>query len=88
MLPTFTLALVHSTPEYGALVWCRSPHTHLIDPTDALRTVTGYLHPTPADKLSTNAGTQPAEFCHKGDTLSLVCLAMAPRRLLHCSPTH
>ena len=28
-----TLALVHSTAEYCAPVWCRSAHTRLIDPT-------------------------------------------------------
>ena len=27
-----TLALVHSTAEYCAPVWCRSAHTRLIDP--------------------------------------------------------
>jgi len=49
---TATLTLVHSTTEYCALVWCRSAHTHLIDPTinDALRIVTGCLRPTAADK--------------------------------------
>ena len=31
-LRTATLALVHSTAEYCATVWCRSVHTHLIDP--------------------------------------------------------
>jgi len=42
MLRTATLALVHSTAEYYAPVWCRSAHTRLIDPTinDTLRTVT------------------------------------------------
>ena len=42
-LRTATLALVHSTAEYCAPVWCRSAHTRLIDPTinDALRIVTG-----------------------------------------------
>ena len=32
-LRTATLALVHSTAEYCAPVWCRSAHTRLIDPT-------------------------------------------------------
>jgi len=31
-LRTATLALVHSTAEYYASVWCRSAHTRLIDP--------------------------------------------------------
>jgi len=41
-LQTATLALVHSSAEYCAPVWCRSAHTRLIDPaiTDALRIVT------------------------------------------------
>jgi len=40
---TVTLALVHSTAEYCAAVWCRNAHTHLIDPAinDALRIMTG-----------------------------------------------
>jgi len=47
-LRTATLALVHSTPEYCAPVWCRSAYTRLIDPAinDALRIVTGCLRPT------------------------------------------
>ena len=51
MLRTATLALVHSTAEYCALAWCRSAHTHLIDPVinDALRIVAGCLRPTPRD---------------------------------------
>ena len=45
-----TLALMHSTAEYCAPVWCCSAHTRLIDPAinDALRIVTGCLRPTPA----------------------------------------
>ena len=31
-LRTATLVLVHSTAEYCAPVWCRSAHSHLIDP--------------------------------------------------------
>ena len=62
-LRTATLALVHSTAEYCAPVWCRSAYTRLIDPTinDALRIVTGCLSPTPADKFPILAGIQPAE---------------------------
>ena len=54
-----TLALVHSTAEYCAPVWCRSAHTRLIDPAinDALRIVTRCLRPTPADNLPILAGT-------------------------------
>ena len=72
-LRTATLALVHSTAEYCAPVWCRSAHTRLTDPTinDALRIVTGCLRPTPADNLPILAGIQPAELRRSGATLSL-----------------
>ena len=62
-LRTATLALVHSTAEYCAPLRCRSAHTGLVDPTinDALRIVTGWLRPTPADNLPILAGIQPAE---------------------------
>jgi len=48
-----TLALVHSTAEYCAPVWCRSAHTCLVDPAikDTLRIVIGCLRPTPEDLL-------------------------------------
>ena len=41
-----TLALVHTTAEYCAPVWCRNVHTRLLGPAinDALRIVTGCLH--------------------------------------------
>ena len=53
-LRTATLALVHSTQEYCAPVWCRSAHGPIIN--DALRIVTGRLRPTPADNLPILAG--------------------------------
>ena len=51
-------ALVYSTAEYCAPVWCRSAHTRLIDSVlnDALRIVTGCLRPTPTDYLPVIAG--------------------------------
>ena len=63
-LQTAILSLAHSTAEYWAPVWCRSSDTRLVDLSinDALRIVSGYLRPTPADKLPILAGTQPAEF--------------------------
>jgi len=66
-----TLALVHSTAEYCAPVWCRSAHTHLIEPAinDALQIVTGCLRPTPADNLPILAGIQSAELHPNGATL-------------------
>jgi len=78
-----TLALVHSITEYCAPVWCCSAHTHLIDPAinDALRIVTGCLHPTPADNLPILAGIQPAEIRCNGATLSLACHATVPGHL-------
>ena len=68
-----TLSLVYSTAEYCAPVWCRSAHTRLIDSVlnDALRIVTGCLHPTPTDHLPILSGIQPAELRRLGATLSL-----------------
>ena len=68
-----TLSLVYSAAEYCAPVWCRSAHTRLIDSVlnDALRIVTGCLHPTPTDHLPVFSGIQPAELRRMGATLSL-----------------
>ena len=48
-----TLSVVYSAADYCAPVWCCSAHTRLIDNVlkDALRIVTGCLHPTPMDHL-------------------------------------
>ena len=72
-LRTAILSLVYSTAEYCATVWCRSAHTCLIDSVlnDALRIVTGCLHPTPTDYLPVLTGIQPAELRRLGATLSL-----------------
>ena len=80
-----TLALVHSTAEYCAPVWCR-----LINPAinDTLQIVTGCLRPTPADNLPILAGIQPAELRRNGATLSLARRAMEPGHLLHSALTH
>ena len=88
-LRTGTLALVHSTAEYCAPVWCRSAHTHLVDPTinDVLRIVTGCLRPIPADNLPILAGIQPAGLRRIGATLSLARRAMEPGHLLHSALT-
>ena len=84
-LRTATLALVHSTAQYCAPVWCRSVHTRLIDPTinDALRIVTGHLRPTPADNLPILAGSQPTELRRNGATLSLTRRVIEPGHLLN-----
>ena len=68
-----TLSLVYSTAEYCAPVWCRSAHTRLIDSVlnDALRIVTGCLHPTPTDHLPVLSGIQSAKLRRMGATLSL-----------------
>ena len=88
-LRTTTLALVHSTTEYCAPVWCRSAHTRLIDPTinDALRIVTGCMRPRPADNLPILAGIQPAELRRSGASLSPARRAMEPGHLLHSTLT-
>ena len=68
-----TLSLVYSAAEYGAPGWCCSAHTRLIDNVlnDALRIVTGCLHPIPTDHLPVLSGIQPAELRQMGATLSL-----------------
>ena len=88
-LRTATPALVHSTAEYCTPVWCRSAHTHLINPTisDTLRIVTGCLCPIPADNLPILAGIQPAELRRIEATLSLGRRAMEPGHLLHSAQT-
>jgi len=88
-LRTATLALVHSTAEYCAPLSCRSAHTRLVDPTinDALRIVTGWLRPTPADNLPILAGIQPAELRRRWATLSQGRRAMEPGHLLHSALT-
>ena len=80
-LRTATLALVHSTPEYCAPVWCRSAHGPTIN--DALRIVTGCLRPTPADNLPILAGIQPSELRRRGAPLSLGSRAMEPGHMHH-----
>ena len=66
-----TLSLVYSTSEYCMPVWSRSAHTRLIDNVlnDALRIITGCLHPTPTDHLSILSGIQPTKLCRMGATL-------------------
>ena len=68
-----TLSQVYLTAEYCAPVWCRSAHTRLVGSAlnDALRIVTGCLHPTPTDHLPVLSGNQPAALRRLGATLSL-----------------
>jgi len=88
-LQTVSRALLHSTSEYCAAVWCGSAHTCLIDPNinNALRIVTGCLRPTPADNLLILAGTQPTELHRNGATFSVVRRAMEPGHLLDSAHT-
>ena len=77
--------------EYCAPVWCCSAHTRLIDHAinDALRIVTGCLHPTPMNNLPILTGIQPAELHSRGVTLSLGHRAiLEPGHLLYSALTH
>jgi len=84
-----TLALVHSTAEHCAPVWCGSAHSRLINPAinDALRIVTGCLRPTPADNLPILADIQLVELRRSGATLSLTRHAMELGHLLQSALT-
>jgi len=83
-----TLALVHATAEYCALVWFRSAHTCLIySAINDLRTVTERLRSSPANNLPNLAGIQPAELHRKGATLSPAPRPMDPGYLLHSTLT-
>ena len=80
------LSLFYSTAEYCAPNSCRSAHTRLIDSAlnDALRVVTGYLHPTPADHFPVLSGIRPAELRRLGATLSLAQRGIPnPDHILH-----
>ena len=72
-LHTAALSLVYSTAEYCTPTWCRSAHARFIGSVlnDALRIVTGCLHPTPTDHLPLLSGIQPVELCRLRATLSL-----------------
>jgi len=89
-LRTATLALVHSTADYCAPVWCRSTHTRLIEPAinDALRIVMGHLRPTPVENLPILAGIQPAKLRRKAATLSLTpCHGHLLQSAFTCPPS-
>ena len=84
-LRTAALALVYSTAEYCAPVWCRSAHAHHVDTAinSALRTVTGCLRSTPVENLPVLAGIQPTKLRREGATLSLARRATEHSHLLH-----
>ena len=85
-LRTAALSLVYSTATYCAPIWCRSMHLRLIDSVlnDALRIVTGCLHPTPSVYLPVLSGIQPAELRRQRVTLSLANRSsLDPNHILH-----
>jgi len=72
------LALVHSTAEYCAPIWCRS--TCLVDKLihDALQLVTWMPSPYPINNHFVLEGIIPIELCQKRAALSLAHCAMDP----------
>ena len=84
-LRTATLALVHYAAEYCLLVWCQSAHTRLINKpiNDALRIMTGCLHPIPIDNFIILAGILPTELRCQRAMLSLDCRAQGPQHILN-----
>ena len=85
VLPTATLALVHSMAQYCALVWCRIAHTYLIKKPikDALRIVTRCLCPTLTNNLFILSGIQPTDLCRQKAIIFLVHRAQEPEHLLY-----
>ena len=83
-----TLALVDSTADYWAPVWCCSAQTGHINPTinNVLQIMTGCLC-TPVDNLPILTSIQPAKLRHIVATLSLARRAMVPGHLLHSTLT-
>ena len=85
ILRSAILTLGHFTAESCTPVWCRSAHTCLIDKpiSNALRIVTGCLHPTPTGKLFILSGIQPTERCRQKTVLSLACQGQGLEHLLY-----
>ena len=83
------LLQIYISASISTLIWSRSTHTCLINPTisDALRIVTGCLRPIPADNLPIFAGIQHAELHSSRATLSLACCAVELGHLLHSALT-
>ena len=88
-LRTATLALVHSTTEYCALVCAVVLIPALLTPpsTTPCEKWLDACVPTPADNLPILAGIQPAELRRRGATPSLGRRAMEPGHLLHLALT-
>lgn len=72
-LRTSTQALVFSSAEYCAPVWCRSSHTNKLDTAlnNALRTVSGCLRATPVNQLPILAGIAPPTLRREAAVLAL-----------------
>ena len=80
------LALVFSTAEYCASVWCRSSHTHLLDfeLNHAMHIITGCLKNTPTPMLYVLANVAPPSIRRDALVLKSAWKALAdPASLLH-----
>ena len=80
------LALVFSTAEYCAPVWCRSSHTHLLDSelNRAMHIITGCLKNTPTPMLYVLANVAPPSIRRDALVLKSAWKALAdPASLLH-----
>ena len=80
------LALVFSTAEYCAPVWCRSSHTHLLDSelNRAMHIITGCLKNTPTPMLYVLANVAPPSIRRDALVLKSAWKALGdPASLLH-----
>ena len=80
------LALLFSTAEYCAPVWCRSSHTHLLDSelNRAMHIITGCLKNTPTPMLYVLANVAPPSIGRDALVLKSAWKALAdPTSLLH-----
>ena len=84
-LRTSTTALVFAPAEYCAPVWCQSTHTKTLDTplNEAMRIVSGCIHPTPLDFLPPLSGIQPPSCCRKKLSKRLYYKADNTYHLLH-----
>ena len=80
------LALVFSTAEYCAPVWCRSSHTHMLDSelNRAMQIITGCLKNTPTPMLYVLANVAPPLIRRDALVLKSAWKALAdPLSLIH-----
>ena len=86
MLRISSQALVFSTAEYCAPVWCRSPHANKVDMVinSTLRIISGCLKLTPVFLLPVLAGITPLKLSRQTATLALARKAMSDEQhILH-----